>query len=169
MSLEINVDDQALKLELLKKHGNALKVRVDDVDYIFDLVMVEHGVYSIIFKGKSYNVELVEAGHSKKYIVNTYKKSYEVEVIDAEAKYMKNRKKSLLEGSENSIISPMPGKVVKIPVVIGEEIKRGQTVIIVSAMKMENEYKSTVDGIVKQILVKEGDTVDGDQPLVMLE
>lgn len=169
MSLEINVDDQAVTLELLKRDGNTLKVRVDDIEYTLDLVMVEPGVYSILYKGKSYNVELVKAEHSKKYIINTYKKSYEVEVIDAEAKYMKNRKKSLLEGSENSIISPMPGKVVKILVKVGEEVKKGQTVIIVSAMKMENEYRSTVDGIVKQILVKEDDTVDGNQPLVTLE
>ncbi|MCD4678911.1 MAG: acetyl-CoA carboxylase biotin carboxyl carrier protein subunit [Bacteroidales bacterium] len=169
MSLESNVDDQAVTLELLKRDGNTLKVRVDDIEYTLDLGMVERGVHSILYKGKSYNVELVEAEHSKKYVINTYKKSYEVEVVDAEAKYMKNRKKPLLEGSENSIISPMPGKVVKIPVEVGEEVKKGQTVIIVSAMKMENEYKSTVDGIVKQILVKEDDTVDGNQPLVILE
>jgi biotin carboxyl carrier protein len=169
MTLEIIIDDQTLKVELLKRTGNNAKVLVDDIEYDLDLVMVENGVYSVLYNGKSYNVELVESDHRKKYSINTYKKSYDVEIIDAESKYMKNRKKSLLEGADNSISSPMPGKVVKIPVKVGDKINKGDTVIIVSAMKMENEYKSDIDSKVKQILVKEGDTVDSNQPLVLLE
>ena len=169
MSLEINVDGNTAELELLEKNGNTLKVRVGGGGYELDILRVESGVYSILFKGKSYNIELAEAEHSKKYNINTYKKSYEVEIIDAESRYIKNRKKSLQEGSENVIASPMPGKVVKIPVKVGEEIKKGQTIIIVSAMKMENEYKSTIDGKVKKIFVTEEDTVDSNQPMVLLE
>lgn len=169
MSLEVNVDGQTAKLDLLGKSGSIYKVLVDSKEYELDIIMVERGVYSILYKGKSYNVELVEAEHSKKYIVNTYKKSYEVEIVDAEVKYMRNRKKSLLEGSENSITSPMPGKVVKIMVNVGDKVEKGQTVIVVAAMKMENEYKSSIEGKVKEILVSEGDTVDGNQPLVLLE
>jgi biotin carboxyl carrier protein len=63
----------------------------------------------------------------------------------------------------------MPGKVVKILVSEGDEIKEGENAIIISAMKMESEYKSPKDGIVKQINVKEGDTIEGDQVLIELE
>ena len=169
MSIEILIDSESAELEIIERNGNKLRARVDNKEYNLDLVMVENGVYSIILDGMSYNVELVQAEHSKKYDINTYKRSYQVEIIDAESKYARNRKKSLMEGSENSIASPMPGKVVKIPVSEGDEIKAGETVIIVSAMKMENEYKSTIDGKVKKIMVKEGDTVDSNQPLVLLE
>ncbi|MFC2099127.1 biotin/lipoyl-containing protein, partial [Bacteroidota bacterium] len=51
----------------------------------------------------------------------------------------------------------------------GEKVEAGQTVIIVSAMKMESEYKAGHAGVVKEIHVKEGDTIEGNQPLVTIE
>jgi len=63
----------------------------------------------------------------------------------------------------------MPGKVVKILVNEGDRVKGGDTVIIVSAMKMESEYKVVKDRLITKILVKEGDNIDGHQPLIMLE
>ncbi len=168
MALEIKVDDNNVKLEILSKNGQNAKINIDGKIYDVDIVMVEEGVYSIIHKGISYNVELIENGGTKKYIVNTLYKSYDIEIIDAEAKYLKSRKRA--EGDDQmSISSSMPGKVVKIPVKVGDKIKAGDTVIVVSAMKMESEYKVKQDRVVKEILVKEGDTVDGNQPLVVIE
>jgi biotin carboxyl carrier protein len=63
----------------------------------------------------------------------------------------------------------MPGKIVKILVKIGDKVKAGDTVVIVSAMKMESEYKVKNDRTIKDILVKEGDTIDGNQPLIIIE
>jgi len=63
----------------------------------------------------------------------------------------------------------MPGKIVKITVKAGEKVKQGQTVIIVSAMKMESEYKTGKAGTIKEIYVREGDTIEGNQPLITIE
>jgi biotin carboxyl carrier protein len=63
----------------------------------------------------------------------------------------------------------MPGKVVKIPVKEGDTVAKGDTVIVISAMKMESEYKSPVDGVVKRVFVQEGQTINGNQPLVEIE
>jgi len=63
----------------------------------------------------------------------------------------------------------MPGKVVNILVKIGDKVKAGDTVIIVSAMKMESEYKVKKDRTIVDILVKEGDTIDGNQPLIIIK
>ena len=63
----------------------------------------------------------------------------------------------------------MPGKVVKILFKEGQEVKKGETVIIISAMKMESEYKAKKDGIIKKILIVEGATIDGNQTLVIIE
>ena len=62
--------------------------------------------------------------------------------------------------------SPMPGKVTKIAVVEGEEVRKNQTLVIVEAMKMENEIKSAFDGVVTKIHVAVGDLVDSERPLV---
>ncbi|MDK2783686.1 MAG: glutaconyl-CoA/methylmalonyl-CoA decarboxylase subunit gamma, partial [Thermococcaceae archaeon] len=63
---------------------------------------------------------------------------------------------------------PMPGKVLRILVREGDEVKAGQGLLVLEAMKMENEIPSPRDGVVKKILVKEGDTVDTGQPLIEL-
>lgn len=166
--LEIQVGDRIAKVNLESGNGSELRISIDGVVQDVDIIMVERGVYSILLDGRSYNVELIEQGSPKKYHVNTIFNSYDVEVVDAESKYQKNRKK--LDDLEDSIISsPMPGKVVRIPYKAGDLVKAGDTVIIVSAMKMESEYKVKSDRKILEIRVKEGDTVGAGQPLIIVE
>jgi biotin carboxyl carrier protein len=63
----------------------------------------------------------------------------------------------------------MPGKIVKIPVKTGDDVEAGQTLIIVSAMKMESEFRAKSAGKVKSIHVAEGDTVDANKVLIVVE
>ena len=65
--------------------------------------------------------------------------------------------------------SPMPGKVTKVAVAEGEEVRKNQTLVIVEAMKMENEIKTAIDGVVKKIHVAVGDLVDAEKILVEIE
>jgi len=65
--------------------------------------------------------------------------------------------------------SPMPGKVTKVSVAEGEEVRKNQTLVIVEAMKMENEIKTAIDGVVTKIHVAVGDLVDSERPLVEVE
>jgi biotin carboxyl carrier protein len=143
---------------MIGKEGSEYKIKVDGKSYDVDIIMVERGVYSILYEGRSYNVELMNAEGPKNYQVNTLFYSFDAEVVDAERKYQRSRKK--MDDMEDTIISsPMPGKVVKILVRPGDQVKAGDTVVIVSAMKMESEYKVKNDRIIKEIKVKEGDTV----------
>ena len=73
------------------------------------------------------------------------------------------------KAAASSVQSPMPGKVVKLLVAVGDEVKAGQGVVVVEAMKMENELKSPRDGKVKAISVKEGQPVEAGQSLALLE
>ncbi|MBK6347077.1 MAG: biotin/lipoyl-binding protein [Bacteroidales bacterium] len=68
-----------------------------------------------------------------------------------------------------NIVSPMPGRVLKINVSAGDVVKKGQVLMVVEAMKMENNILSPADGVVDKLLVKEGDMVDGSARLVHLE
>ena len=63
----------------------------------------------------------------------------------------------------------MPGKIVKVLVRKGDKVKAGDTVIIVSAMKMESEYKVKKDRLIKDVKVKAGDIVSAHQPLIIIE
>lgn len=72
-----------------------------------------------------------------------------------------------LGGSNETVISaPMPGKILGISVKDGDEVVHGQMVLVLEAMKMENEISSTLEGVVKAVHVKVGDTVNADDALV---
>jgi biotin carboxyl carrier protein len=169
MSYEISNGNRTAKIDLLNRVGNKALIAVDGHKYDIDIVEVEAGVYSILFNGESYNIELIEGESSKKYIVNTFAKTFNIEVIDAESKYISNRNKGADMEGANHIASPMPGKVVKIPVSVGEQVTAGQTLIVVEAMKMQSEFKATGDKIIREILVKEGDIVNAHQVMLKLE
>ncbi|TRZ69968.1 MAG: biotin/lipoyl-binding protein [Bacteroidetes bacterium] len=169
MTYEIKLEHRTARIELLSRAGNKVLLAVDDLKYELDVVMVEKGIYSILYNGHSYNVELIEGESSKEYIVNTFARSFVAEIVDAETKYLQNRLQGTEHKGENDISSPMPGKVVKIPVSVGENVTAGQTLIVVEAMKMQSEFKASSDRIVKEVLVKEGDTVNSHQIMMRVE
>ncbi len=71
--------------------------------------------------------------------------------------------------SSGSLVAPMPGRVVKVLVAVGDTVERGAPAVIVEAMKMENELHAPVSGVVRSVGVREGDTVDANQILVEIE
>jgi len=169
MTYEVSIETRTAKIELLKRNGTKALIAVDGHKYDIDIVMVEAGVYSILYKGNSYNIELIEGDTSKKYIVNTFAKTFNTEIIDAETKYIQSRSKGLEVEGNDDVASPMPGKIVKIPVSVGEAVTAGQTLIVVEAMKMQSEFKASGDKTVQEILVREGDTVNAHQIMIKLK
>ena len=169
MKFDVKLNNRIAKVKLIGRDNNLVKISVDDKIYNINLCKVEENEYSVIHNGISYNIEVVTGETPKLYIANTYFRSYEIEIIDAETRYQQNRNKDQLDQAQNIISTPMPGKIVRIPVKAGDQVTAGQTVIVVSAMKMESEYKVSRDAIIKKILVNIGDTVKSHQPLVMIE
>lgn len=168
MPFELKIKDRTAKVEILDHVGTFYHVKIGDRTYEVDVTKVENGVYSLIYQGKSTNMEMIEGDTRNSYIVNTRSNDYNIEIIDAKARYQAASKGDLV-GGDAIIKSPMPGKIVKLMVKQGDQVSKGDTVIIVSAMKMESEYKSPINGVVKKIFVKANDTVEGNQPLVEIE
>ena len=108
MNLEIKLGDRTANVELINKEGNKVQVSIDNKLYEVDIVMVENGVYSIILGNKSYNIELVRDESGKKYMVNTPYNYFPLEIIDMQAKYIKNRMKDDIDTTQDRIFSPMP-------------------------------------------------------------
>ncbi|MGM0621515.1 MAG: biotin/lipoyl-containing protein [Bacteroidota bacterium] len=169
MALEIKINDRTAWVNLIKQNGNLLEVEVDGKHYEVDLLHTADGTFSILEGGHSYNIELVPHNQPKKYTAHTLYNTYEVDIIDAEARYLINRGSNGVGKSEKTISSPMPGKVVKVLVNEGDIINEGETAIIIAAMKMESEYKAPISGMIKKINVSEGDTIEGNQVLIELE
>lgn len=168
MPVEIKINDRVATVELISQEGSKLEIEVDGNRYELDLLHTSDGTFSILEGGHSYNIELVPH-KPKQYTAYTLYKTYDIEIIDAEARYLINRGGNGFASNENTISSPMPGKVVKVMVAEGDIIKSGETAIVISAMKMESEYKAPKDGVVKKVNVKDGDTIEGNQILIELE
>ncbi len=112
---------------------------------------------------------------AKTYLTNLKKARYEAEqaknVVKKESKAEKKEEKAVKRQpiTGHVITSPMPGKILSIKVKVGDAINRNQDLLVLEAMKMENSIMSDYKGVVKQILVTEGDIVAADTQLVELE
>lgn len=166
--MEIHIGDRVADVTLVNKEGNKVQLTIDGVPYDVDIVMAENGSCSILHEGKSYNAELIRKEGGKSYTVNAHYQSYNIDVIDSQAKYLRMRK-GADEKQMDKIISPMPGKVVKIPVQAGDRLQAGDIVAVIEAMKMQSNYKVSSECVVKEILVNEGDSVNSNQVIMTLD
>lgn len=169
MEIELPKQERKAEVEILEHEGNRYIFKIDDKIFEIDLIEVSKGIYSLLHEGKSFNVEAIPANSPTKYTVNTFFQSFDLEIIDAQTKYLRSRNQGAAADSGNLIRVPMPGKVMEVFVEEGDAVKAGQTLVIVSAMKMESEYKSGRDGHVGKVMVKPGDTVDSEQVMIVLE
>ena len=136
--MEIHIGNRVADVTLVSKEGNKVQLTIDgDVD----IVMAENGSCSILHDGQSYNAELIRKEGGKSYTVNAHYQSYNIDIIDSQAKYLRMRK-GAEEKQQDKIISPMPGKVVKVLVKEGDSLQAGDIVVVIEAMKMQSNYKS---------------------------
>ena len=167
--MEIQVGNKTLEVTLLNKEGNNVKVDIDGKVYDVDVAMLENGTCSLIYDGNSYSAELIRDAGEKHYRVNLNYSTYQIDMLDSQAKYMKMRRGGGNDSAQaDTITAPMPCKIVKIYVKPGDELKAGDTVLTMEAMKMQSNYKVTADCTVKEILVSEGDSVRVEQALIKL-
>ena len=166
--MEIHIGDRIADVTLVSKEGNKVQFLIDGKPYDVDIVMAENGSCSILHDGNSFNAELIRGEGGKSYDVNMFYRSYHVDIVDTQTKYLR-MKKGGEEKQDDRIIAPMPGKVVKIPVQKGDRLSAGDIVVVLEAMKMQSNYKVSSDCVVKDILVQEGDAVIANKYLIILD
>ena len=138
--MEIHIGDRVADVSLVNKEGNKVQITIDGKPYEVDIVMAENGSCSILHDGDSYNAELIHHEGKKSYDVNIFYRSYHIDIVDSQAKYLRMKKGDDTR-QDDKIIAPMPGKVVKIPVQKGDHLQAGDIVIVLEAMKMQSNYK----------------------------
>jgi len=145
--------------------GARYKVTVDGRQHTVDVCQVQSGLWSVLCGAESFEVDV--KGRDEEYEV----------LIDGDCyrfTLMNDQRKALMRAAGKgaagraTVTSPMPGKVIKILVAVGEEVKADQGVIVVEAMKMENELASAVAGKVQEIFVKEGEVVESGAKLLFI-
>lgn len=125
-----------------------------------DASEVSPGVYSILIDGKSFEVRVEPfAGRLR---VATGGREIEASVRDPREWQRRGHGAAESEGRQQ-ILAPMPGKVVRLLVVTGEAVEAGQGIVVVEAMKMQNEIRSPKSGTVERLAVAEGQAVNAGE------
>ena len=136
-----------------------------DSQFVETVKEVEPGVYSILLDGRCYEVRATKKPDGLQ--VETLGMSFNAEVRDPRNAARSSR--TALGAGRQSIAAPMPGKVIRLLVRPGDMVDMGQGVVVVEAMKMQNEMKATRPGRVAEIRVRDGDTVTAGDTLVVIE
>jgi|SRR5687768_8933027 len=156
------VGDKQFLVEIIDDRHVSVDGKVYEVD--FESVSGQP-VYSLIVDGKSHESYVAQVDDIWQVLMRG--RLYPVTVEDERAKRLRAAAGGgVAETGEFHLKAPMPGLVVTIPVAEGQEVKKGQVLLILESMKMQNELKSPRDGKVNRIKVKPGESVEQRQTLL---
>jgi biotin carboxyl carrier protein len=165
MEFEYIVKGESRRISLDKK-GERVVLRHEERTLEADVLVISPHAVSLLIEGRSHLVYIAE--DKDRIFVSLGGTTQVLKRPGAEEKRFEKGE----EGAEEGITvvkAPMPGKVVKVNVAENEAVRKNQTLAIVEAMKMENEIKSPLDGVVKKIHSSPGDLVDSEKPLIEIE
>jgi len=142
---------------------------LNDSPFNWDMTQIGERTYHIISNHKSYRAEVISVDTlSKSVILKINGKKVEVALQDKFDLLLQKLGIDVTASAKvNDVKAPMPGLILEIQIKEGDDVKKGDSIMILEAMKMENVLKSPGDGIVQSIKVKKGDSVEKNQVLVL--
>jgi biotin carboxyl carrier protein len=164
---KVKVNDQFL-FEVENKDSSFL---VNGEPIQLDLSSIGYNSAHVLYQNKSFNTELVELNKADKTCkIKVNGNIYQISIEDQFDVLLKQLGLDNLTANKVlEIKAPMPGLVLKVLVAENAEVKKGDNLLILEAMKMENILKSSTDGVVKKILIKQGDKVEKNQILIQFK
>ena len=158
-------NEEEFEIEIIDEENLKIKGTPRQVD--FEAISGQP-VFSLILDGKSYEAFVYQEDNEWKVLLRG--NLYTVLVEDEREKRLRAASgSSIAQASEFHLKAPMPGIIVSIPVELNQDVKAGDTLLILESMKMQNELKSPRDGKVTQILVQAGNSVEKKQTLMSIE
>lgn len=164
MTYEIQVDGKNYRLELNRVDGR-WQSRLDGRDISIDAVLARRDVLSIIIAGKAYEIKRERTTTDMHLWVGP--RRYDVQLRDPRS--WRGRAIADEGKGPRKLIAPMPGKVVRVLLKEESQVEAGQGVVVVEAMKMQNEIKSPKNGVVRKIVAPEGAAVNAGDVLAVVE
>jgi biotin carboxyl carrier protein len=164
MRLTVRIGDKEERLEMLAPAPDC-RFRIEDgPERTAEVEVPEPGVYSVLLDGRSYDARVEETVGPLVVVIDGYR--FEVEVRDPR----RRARHSGGHGGEGvqPVAAPMPGKVVRVLVAAGDTVAAGQGLLVVEAMKMQNELKASRAGTVLSIAAREGATVAAGEVLATI-
>ncbi|MBX6773309.1 MAG: acetyl-CoA carboxylase biotin carboxyl carrier protein subunit [Chloroflexi bacterium] len=168
MKYYVDVAGRTFELDL-QEDGERLRVQIGDQHLTLDLrAVTPPSLYSLLIDNRSYEIFVEARGSAYDLLING--ELFHLTVQDEWTRRLANiQRKTRLETGEIAVTAPMPGAVVSVEVVPGQEVQPGQGLVILSAMKMENEIRAPRAGRVKSVEVQAGQSVEQGRTLIVLE
>lgn len=164
MKYETTVNGKKFEIEV-NKEGD---VFVNGEQRHVDFASLGETLYSVIAESEAHEV-IVDDLDGPTYDVQMHGRLYNVTVLDERALLLGSRRGGeFTDSGEVSIKAPMPGMVVDVPVQEGQEVAKGETLVVLESMKMQNELKAPRDGVVQRVGVETGQSVEQNKVLVTI-
>jgi biotin carboxyl carrier protein len=168
MTYDVTINGKNYRLEL-KHDGDAKNgrwsCRLDGRPVEIDAVLARPDVLSLRMSNQAYEVKCERVGGEMHLGVGSERFSAEVR----DPRSLRSRARALDDRGSRKLTAPMPGKVVRILLSEGAEVEAGAGVLVVEAMKMQNEIKSPKRGKIRKILVNQGSAVNSGDVLAVVE
>lgn len=161
------LNDKERELEITRLDSNRYRVLVDGKPHEVDARLCAADLLSVLIDNTSYDISFSHADPG--VILNFRNRHFNIEVLDERRMRMRRVQSELDISGPEIIKTSMPGKVVKVLVEEGQTAAPGAGVIIIEAMKMENEIRCRNGGVVKAVHVTAGQAVEGDVVLIEIE
>ncbi|MBK8364577.1 MAG: biotin/lipoyl-binding protein [Bacteroidetes bacterium] len=163
---KVTVADKSFNVE--SENGS---FSIDNKAFNADVLEFREGKFHILQDNRSYTAEIISFDKDEKsFEIKVNSNIYIVKVQDRFDQLLKQMGIDATAGKKvNDIKAPMPGMVLQVMVESGQQIKKGDAIVVLEAMKMENILKSPSDGVVKTVKVIKGDKVEKNQVMVFLD
>jgi len=161
----LNGARRSVELTRSAEEPSQLVATIDGQRVEADAAKSSPGVYSILLGGRSLEVrvEALVGG----MLVRTAGREYRVEIVDLRS-WRRSRSGRIDLAGRQQIVAPMAGKVVRVLVAPGQQVETGEGLLVVEAMKMQNEIRSPKTGTVERLLAKEGQAVNSGEILAVI-
>jgi len=159
LAVKLNARDHAIDVSI---EGNRLRGTVDGNAIEADAVEVSPGIYSVLIGGCAFEVRVEACGAGLQ--INMDGREYSATIRDPRQWHRRDASEMETQGRQK-VAAPMPGKIVRLLVRAGDQVEAGQGVVVVEAMKMQNEVRAPKSGKVEKLLVSEGQAVTAGETL----
>jgi len=162
MKYEVRISGKTHIVEF-ERHGEGWQARLDGQSEAADVVETAPNTFSVLLSSRSYEVCVTPSGDGQLQL-QTEGLEFNAEVVDPRSWRGRRHAGAEAEGRQQ-IVAPMPGKVVRLLVKTGDAVEAGQGLLVVEAMKMQNEIRSPKSGTVERVVVAEGQAVNAGEVL----
>ena len=176
MKYEVRVGADTRSVSIERSAQGELRVAIESLapdgagakDSAVDILEIGPGSFSILFQGASFDTQIIPEAEG--LAVFCRGREFHATVRDPRAWKDWKRTDGGLQQTHGrqEVVAPMPGKIVRVLVAAGQNVEVGQGLVVVEAMKMQNEIRATKSGQAERLLVREGQTVSAGDPLLVI-